>query len=82
MSATLDATPRLMPAKRDEAVAARLGRRRKTTDQVVRILCLLATVIGLLNLELGRLSESQKTRKSSWTNRYLGQFLNWIKELS
>ena len=50
MSAALDAAPRPMPAKRDEAVALRLGRRRKRTDQVVRVLCLLATVIGLLFL--------------------------------
>lgn len=41
-----------------------------------------ATVIGLLNLELGRLSETQRTRKNSWSSRYLGQFVNWIKELS
>lgn len=41
-----------------------------------------ATVIGLLNLELGRLGEQQRTRKNNWTNRYLGQFFNWIKELS
>jgi len=50
MSAFSDATPRLMAAKRDEAVAARLGRRRKTMDRVIRILCLAATVIGLLFL--------------------------------
>jgi len=41
-----------------------------------------ATVIGLLNLELCRLGDLQKVRKSSWTNRYLGQLVNWIKELS
>ncbi len=41
-----------------------------------------ATVIGLLNLELGRISEMQKGRGNSWTNRYLGQFINWLKELS
>jgi cell division protein FtsA len=41
-----------------------------------------ATVIGLLNLELGRLSEAQKSKKTTWTTRYLGQFVNWIKELS
>lgn len=41
-----------------------------------------ATVIGLLNLELGRLGEQAKSRKTTWTNRYLGQFFNWIKELS
>ena len=32
-----------------------------------------ATVIGLLNLELCRLGDLQKARKTSWTNRYLGQ---------
>ena len=42
----------------------------------------LATVIGLLNLELCRLDDLEKNRKLSWTNRYLGQFINWIKELS
>lgn len=41
-----------------------------------------ATVIGLLNLELGRLGEQQKNRKNTWSNRYIGQFVNWIKELS
>lgn len=42
----------------------------------------LATVIGLLNLELCRLEDIEKNRKLSWTNRYIGQFINWIKELS
>ena len=42
----------------------------------------LSTVIGLLNLELCRLADLEKNRKLSWTNRYLGQFINWIKELS
>lgn len=42
----------------------------------------LATVIGLLNLELCRLDDLERNRKLSWTNRYLGQFINWIKELS
>jgi len=41
-----------------------------------------ATVIGLLNLEIGRLGDLEKTRKASWTNRYIGQFFNWIRELS
>ena len=41
-----------------------------------------ATVIGLLNLEIGRLGDQEKSRKSSWTNRYLGQFFNWVRELS
>lgn len=42
----------------------------------------LATVIGLLNLELCRLEDIEKNRKLSWTNRYIGHFINWIKELS
>ncbi len=42
----------------------------------------LATVIGLLNLELCRLGDLEKTRKNTWSSRYLGQFFNWIKELS
>ncbi len=50
MSTSLDASPRLTVAKRDEGVAARLGRRRKATDQVIRLLCLLATAIALLFL--------------------------------
>ncbi|MEN9834944.1 MAG: hypothetical protein RL011_1137, partial [Pseudomonadota bacterium] len=41
-----------------------------------------ATVIGLLNLELGRVEELAKTKKNTWTNRYLGQFVNWLRELS
>lgn len=41
-----------------------------------------ATVIGLLNLELCRVAEQQSWRKTGWSNRYLGQFINWIKELS
>lgn len=41
-----------------------------------------ATIIGLLNLELGHLHEQQKTKKTSWSNRYLGPLINWIKELS
>jgi cell division protein FtsA len=41
-----------------------------------------STVIGLLNLELGRIAEMQKGRGNSWTNRYLGQFINWLRELS
>ena len=41
-----------------------------------------ATAIGLLNLELGRIEELTKTKKNTWTNRYLGQFVNWLRELS
>jgi cell division protein FtsA len=41
-----------------------------------------ATVIGLLNLELCRGANEDKQRKISWTGRYLGNFMNWIKELS
>lgn len=41
-----------------------------------------ATVLGLLNLELGRMKETGRHRKNSWTSRYLGQLVNWIKELS
>ena len=41
-----------------------------------------ATVIGLLNLELCRFGDLEKVRKTSWSNRYLGQIFNWIKDLS
>lgn len=41
-----------------------------------------ATVVGLLNLELGRQGEEQKNRKNTWTNRYLGPLMNWLRELS
>ena len=41
-----------------------------------------ATAIGLLNLELGRVEELAKSKRNSWTNRYLGQFVNWLRELS
>lgn len=50
MSASLSSPGPLTVAKRDEAMAARLGKRRRTTDQVIRILCLAATVIALLFL--------------------------------
>lgn len=42
----------------------------------------LATVIGLLNLELCRSLDLEKNRKLSWKTRYLSQFINWIRELS
>ena len=41
-----------------------------------------ATVIGLINLELGRMQQEIALRKQHWPKYYLGQFLNWIKELS
>lgn len=41
-----------------------------------------ATALGLLNLEIGRMIETQKSQKSGWSSRYLGQFINWIKDLS
>ncbi len=41
-----------------------------------------ATVLGLLNLEICRLGDQQKNRRNTRTNRYLGQFINWLKELS
>jgi cell division ATPase FtsA len=41
-----------------------------------------ATVIGLLNLELGRVEELAKAKRNNWSNRYLGQFVNWLRELS
>lgn len=41
-----------------------------------------ATALGLLNLEIGRMMESRKQQKNGWSSRYLGQFINWIKDLS
>ena len=41
-----------------------------------------ATVIGLVNLELGRQQLEMALKKQHWRKYYLGQFLNWIKELS
>jgi cell division protein FtsA len=41
-----------------------------------------ATMLGLLNLEIGKIQEQMASRSASWSSRYLGQFVNWIKELS
>jgi cell division protein FtsA len=41
-----------------------------------------ATVIGLLNLELCRIEEQHKFRKTAWSSRYLSSFMNWLKDLS
>ncbi len=41
-----------------------------------------ATMLGLLNLEIGNLQEQMAKRSASWSSRYLGQFVNWLKELS
>lgn len=41
-----------------------------------------ATALGLLNLEIGRVIESKKGQRNGRTSRYLGQFINWIKDLS
>jgi cell division protein FtsA len=41
-----------------------------------------ATMIGLLNLEIGRVLGELSNKQTTWTDRYLGQFFNWIKELS
>lgn len=41
-----------------------------------------ATVLGLLNLELSRIRENSHTSRSSWSNRYISQFLTWVRELS
>ena len=41
-----------------------------------------ATALGLLNLEISRLKESRSKQGQGWPARYLGQFVNWIKDLS
>ena len=41
-----------------------------------------ATVFGLLNLEISRRSSREATANSSWPRHYLGQFFNWVKEMS
>lgn len=41
-----------------------------------------ATVLGLLNLELNRLEEAQRSRQNTWSNKYLGPIINWFRELS
>lgn len=40
-----------------------------------------ATVLGLLNLEIGR-QHTQRQHQGSWSRRYIDQFVNWIRELS
>lgn len=40
-----------------------------------------ATVIGLLNLEVGRLKTSSEENQN-WASKYLVSFFNWMKELS
>lgn len=41
-----------------------------------------ATVLGLLNLELNRLEDAQRSRQNSWSNKYFGTLINWFRELS
>lgn len=41
-----------------------------------------ATMLGLLNLEIGKLQDDFSKQSTSWGSRYLGQFVNWVKELS
>lgn len=41
-----------------------------------------ATVLGLLNLEIGRMRALNLGFESSWPKKYMTQFFNWIKELS
>jgi len=41
-----------------------------------------ATVVGLLNLEVGRQAEIARTKRPSWPGKYLAGFMNWLKELS
>ena len=41
-----------------------------------------ATVIGLLNLEVGRQAELRRTRRPSWPGKYLAGFANWLRELA
>lgn len=50
MSASLATGRSPRPMTRDLRLAARLGRRRKRTNRLVAVLCVLATVIGLLFL--------------------------------
>lgn len=42
----------------------------------------LATVLGLINLEIGRIGDQEKYRQTTWSSRYLGPILNWLKELA
>lgn len=42
----------------------------------------LATAFGLINLEVGHKQFEQSLKRSVWSNQYLNQFLNWLKELS
>jgi len=41
-----------------------------------------ATVLGLLNLEFGRLLHEKDQDRGTWPKRYLSQFINWLRELS
>ncbi len=41
-----------------------------------------ATVMGLLNLELGRIKDDESTRRVSWTSRYVNQLVRWLKDMS
>ncbi|MBF0440462.1 MAG: cell division protein FtsA [Oligoflexales bacterium] len=41
-----------------------------------------ATVLGLINLELGKINEDNHYKKVYWPQNYISQFVNWIKELS
>lgn len=41
-----------------------------------------ATVIGLLNLEISRISEKKLKENHFWPTRYLERFIDWIRELS
>lgn len=44
--------------------------------------CRYATVIGLLNLEIGRQKTIATEKNRFWAKKYLNHFFNWIKELS
>ena len=56
-----------------------IGREDKTqNDQPTK----LATVLGLLNLEIGRLGDQEKYRQTTWSSKYLGPILNWLKDLT
>lgn len=41
-----------------------------------------ATVVGLINMDIGELVQNKNTFKKSKASRYLTQFVNWLKELS
>lgn len=41
-----------------------------------------STVLGLLNLEIGRIKSNSQNGRNYWPTRYLSKIVNWMKELS